>query len=62
MKPSEDMPNVFISKSDMTHSHRHHPSFPFSQAESGAWGKLASLFLPPKARLIALFSVIWEFT
>lgn len=35
MKPSENMLNVFISKSDVTHSHRHCPSFPFSLAGLG---------------------------
>jgi hypothetical protein len=64
MKPSENMLNVFISKSDMTHGYRYHTSFPFSQAECVCVlvEGLVSLFLPPKARLIAHFSVIWELT
>lgn len=35
MKPSENTLNVFISKSDMTHGHKHRPSFPFSLAGLG---------------------------
>lgn len=61
MKPSENMPNMFISKSDMTHGHRHLRLFHFLKQSLGGEEELVSLFLPPKARLIALFSVIWEF-
>lgn len=51
MKPSENTLNVFISKSDMTHGHKHRPSFPFSLAGFGGGGTTHW----SKARLTALF-------